>query len=48
MTQLDYIDNGYFVETEPGFPSLNLANSLATQDGVVLSSPNWWTELVTK
>ncbi|WP_419553136.1 hypothetical protein [Candidatus Poriferisodalis sp.] len=48
VTELDYIDNGYFVETEPGFPSLNLANSLATQDGVVLSSPNWWTELVTR
>ena len=48
VTELDYIDNGYFVETEPGFPSLNLANSLATQDGVVLSIPNWWTELVTK
>ena len=48
VTELDYIDNGYFVETEPGFPSLNLANSLATQDGVVLSIPNWWTERVTK
>ena len=33
--------NGFLVETEPGFPSLELANALAGQDGVILSSPNW-------
>ena len=33
--------HGFLVETEPGFPSLELANTLATQDGVLLSSPNW-------
>ena len=38
---LDYLDNGFFVETEPGFPSLELANELAGQEGVALSSPNW-------
>ncbi|WP_420443643.1 hypothetical protein [Candidatus Poriferisodalis sp.] len=48
LTELDFVDNGYFIETEPGFGSLNLANSLASQDGVELSSPNWWIERVTK
>ncbi len=33
--------HGFLVETEPGFPSLELANTLAAQDGVLLSSPNW-------
>ncbi len=33
--------NGFLVETEPGFPSLELANVLARQEGVILSSPNW-------
>ena len=40
-----FTTNAYFIETEPGFPSLNLANELAGQDGVVLSSPNWQTEV---
>ena len=34
--------NWFKVETDPGFPSLRLANSLAGQSGVVISSPNWW------
>ena len=45
VSALGFVTNGFFVETEPGFPSLNLANALAGQDGVVLSSPNWWTEI---
>ena len=45
VSDLGFVTNGFFVETEPGFPSLTLANSLAGQDGVVLSSPNWWTEI---
>ena len=45
---LGYIDNGYFIETEPGFPSLDLANSVARQGGVMVSSPNWWTEVTVK
>ena len=48
VSELDFVDNGYFVETEPGFPSLNLANKLASQEGVIISSPNWWTEVTTK
>ena len=48
VSELSYITNGFFVETEPGFPSLNLANALAAQEGVEVSSPNWWTEVTTK
>ena len=44
-SELDFLDNGFFVETEPGFPSLELANALADQDGVILSSPNWAREV---
>ena len=48
VSELDFVENGYFVETDPGYPSLNLANKLASQDGVIISSPNWWTEVTTK
>ncbi len=48
VSELDYITNGFFIETDPGFPSLNLANHLASLDGVEVSSPNWWTEAVTR
>ena len=41
-------ENGFYVSTEPGFPSLELANEWAGMKGVELSSPNWWTELTTK
>ena len=44
VSELGFVANGFFVETDPGFPSLDLANALAGQDGVELSSPNWWTE----
>ena len=44
-SELDFLDNGFFVETEPGFPSLELANALAGQEGVILSSPNWAREV---
>ena len=47
-SELDFLDNGFFVETEPGFPSLELANTLAGQDGVILSSPNWSREVELK
>ena len=48
VTKLDFIDNGFSVETEPGFPSLDLAKELAEQDGVLISSPNWWSEVEAK
>ncbi len=41
VSELSYVANGFFIETEPGFPSLDLANALAVQDGVEISSPNW-------
>ncbi len=48
VSELDYVANGFFVETEPGFPSLDLANALAVQDGVEISSPNWGREAIPK
>ena len=48
VSELDYLANGFFVETEPGWASLELANTLAGQDGVRISSPNWWRERVPK
>ena len=45
ISELDYIPNGFFVRTEPGFPSLELANALAGEKGVLVSSPNWWREV---
>ena len=47
-SELDFLDNGFLVETEPGFPSLELANALAEQEGVILSSPNWAREMELK
>ena len=48
VSALDVAANSFFVETAPGFPSLDLANTLAAQDGVRISSPNWWREHTTK
>ena len=48
VAELGFIPNGFVVETEPGFPSLELANTLAGQDGVTVSSPNWWREVQAK
>ena len=48
VLELDYLANGFFVETEPGFPSLDLANALAVQDGVEISSPNGGREVTQK
>ena len=45
VTELTFTKNAYFVETAPGFPSLQLANSLAEQKGVEISSPNWMSEV---
>lgn len=46
VSALEYIANGFYVETAPGFPSLDLANSLVAQDGVRISTPNWQRKLV--
>ena len=47
-SDLGFLKNAFVVETEPGFPSLELANELAAHDGVMISSPNWRTEMETK
>ena len=46
--RLGLIQNGFLIETEPGFPSPELANALADQDGLLISSPNWRTEVQAK
>lgn len=48
VSELGFLDNAFFVETDAGFPSLDLANSLAGKEGVTVSSPNWWRQLETK
>ena len=48
VSELDWLDNGFFVETPPGFASLDTANALVGQPGVKLSTPNWWVAVVTK
>jgi hypothetical protein len=48
LSPLGAIPNGFVIVTEPGFGSLELANALAGQDGVKLSSPNWWRERTTR
>ena len=48
VSPLGEIPNGFVVATGPGFGSLNLANALAEQEGVIVSMPNWWTQRVPK
>ena len=48
VSELSYLTNGFFVQTDPGFASLDLANALAGQAGVELSSPNWSRERTTR
>ena len=48
VSELSYAANGFFIQTEPGFPSLELANTLAVLDDVEVSSPNWAREEVPK
>ena len=48
VTALEFLENTFFVETDPGFSSLELANSLAGEEGVIVSSPNWLHQLETK
>ena len=46
VSERSFAPNAFFVETAPGMPSLELANALASQEGVVISSPNWAQEAV--
>ena len=41
VKELGFVDNGFLVNTEAGFPSLNLANELTGKLGVISASPNW-------
>ena len=42
----DFATNAYFISTDPGLPSLLLANELADEEGVLISSPNWSSQVV--
>ncbi len=48
ISELEFMENGFLINTEPGFPSLELANELAAIAGVEISSPNWWREAQAK
>lgn len=48
VSEMNFTKNSFFVKTDAGFASLNLANRLAGEEGVRLSSPNWWSEVTTK
>ena len=43
---LDFTPNAFFIDTAPGLASLELANALAAEEGVVIASPNWRREVV--
>ena len=44
----EFTKNAFFVATEAGMASMELANKLADKDHVIVSSPNWWRESVPK
>ena len=46
VTEQQFAVNAFFVETDPGLASLELANALAGKAGVVISIPNWAQESV--
>ncbi len=48
VSRMDFTRNAFFINTGAGFASLHLANELSGKEGVILSSPNWWQEVVTK
>ena len=48
VSPLGWIANGFAVATGPGIAALVLANQLAPEHGVVLSSPNWASEFEVK
>ena len=45
VTAQAFADNAFLVATEPGWASLELANALAEQDGVLIASPNWRSQI---
>ena len=45
VEQQGFVPNAFLIETAPGLPSLEVANALADEAGVLISSPNWRTEV---
>ena len=45
VSELEFLENAFLLETAPGFASLDLANTLAALEGVEISSPNWRSEI---
>ena len=41
VSDREFGENAFFVETAAGFAALELANALAEEEGVLISSPNW-------
>ena len=41
VTEMDFLENSFLVETQSGFGALDMANALAQRHGVVAASPNW-------
>ena len=48
VSELGFAPNGFLIDTDAGLDSLRLANRLAVEDGVELSSPNWWRETASR
>ena len=48
ITAMLPLPNTYLIATLPGLASLELANLLAGQSGVIAASPNWQREITTK
>lgn len=45
VEKLGFQPNTYLIASQPGLASLELANRLYGQEGVLQSSPNWWIEM---
>ena len=46
VVEKHFVPNAYLIETEPGLAALALANTLADEEGVIISSPIWRSERV--
>ncbi len=42
VSLVDDMDGVFFIDTNPGLSSLELANKLAKAEQVIISVPNWW------
>ena len=41
VSTMEYAEDIFIIKTEPGWPSLDLANALAESKQVIISTPNW-------